>query len=542
MEDDILDTLRADGDFDILVGAIEAAGLEETFTALDSSLTVFAPTDSAFRGFAASFAIDTAALDDAGVVAALATIANSIEGQDGDGKALLASLLTYHVVPNLFPAEAAVAADTLSTLAGARLLATPGQIFDQDPTLEDAAFIAGRTDIAAENALIHAIDEVLVPQDLPDTAPTGTLPDLLAAVSGTPGFDDNGGDFDILLRALEDTALTGALGSGLLTLAAPTDAAFASLAATLGAEAETEEDAYTAIRDALAPLAGGNPTGPLTNILLYHLYDGALTRVDIASTVTLDPAGPVAPRPSATGLEDLEPNVTDPAFIDSASDLLASNGIVHAIDAVLLPFDIPEAIVSGSDGDDIFLIGPAARFVSGGAGADTAIFVSALDTVLDFDLVQGGFRLTIDGQTVDFSAVETIQLTDTSFVVDESETAAAVARLYDAALGRLYDIPGASFWTGAGAELSLAELANAFADSVEFAELIGADAPEEEVVTTLYQQILGRGPDADGLAFWTENIGNGTLGAGDLLFLFSESEENIAQEADLVANGVLLFA
>jgi uncharacterized surface protein with fasciclin (FAS1) repeats len=128
--DTIVDVAVAANGFDVLVAAVQEAGL---VGALDGNrqLTVFAPTDAAFN--------------DIGVT----------ETNVGDVGSL-AEILTYHVVPGRRSAQSVVNASSLPTLNGARI--------DVDGTAlnGDQASIA-TTDIEASNGIIHVIDGVLLP-------------------------------------------------------------------------------------------------------------------------------------------------------------------------------------------------------------------------------------------------------------------------------------------------------------------------------------------------------------------------------------------
>ncbi len=111
------------------------------------------------------------------------------------------------------------------------------------------------------------------------------------------------------------------------------------------------------------------------------------------------------------------------------------------------------------------------------------------------------------------------------------EEARGVARLYDAGLGRLADVDGLNFWIDRIEEgLEELELAAIFLESPEFEETVGeVEALEdEELVRALYDNILGREGDEDGVRFWTEALEEEGFGPDDLLLAFAESAENIA--------------
>ena len=104
-----------------------------------------------------------------------------------------------------------------------------------------------------------------------------------------------------------------------------------------------------------------------------------------------------------------------------------------------------------------------------------------------------------------------------------------VYRLYQAVLGRAPEAAGLQFWVGQAEQgLSVAQIQqglssvsqatwnsiiNGFTASAEFqSHYAGIGGPA--LVTLLYQNILGRAPDATGMATWTGILGTATAGAG----------------------------
>ena len=129
---DIVDTAVGAGNFKTLVTAVQAAGLVETLKG-KGPFTVFAPTDEAFAK------IPKADLD--------ALLKD---------KAKLAAVLTYHVVPAQVMAKD-VKAGEAKTVNGKMIKITT----DKGVMVNNATVI--KTDVAASNGVIHAIDTVLMP-------------------------------------------------------------------------------------------------------------------------------------------------------------------------------------------------------------------------------------------------------------------------------------------------------------------------------------------------------------------------------------------
>jgi uncharacterized surface protein with fasciclin (FAS1) repeats len=129
---DIVDTAVAAGSFKTLATALQAAGLVDTLKG-PGPFTVFAPTDEAFAK------IPKAQLD--------ALLAD---------KAKLTAVLTYHVVPGKVMA-ADVKPGAVKTVQGAAInVSTAGGV-----KVNNANVV--KTDITADNGVIHVIDTVILP-------------------------------------------------------------------------------------------------------------------------------------------------------------------------------------------------------------------------------------------------------------------------------------------------------------------------------------------------------------------------------------------
>ena len=131
---DIVAVASATEGFSTLVAALTAGGLVETLQGA-GPFTVFAPTDAAF-----------AALPE-GLLEKLLLPEN---------KAVLVSILTYHVVPGMVMA-ADIKAGDVATVDGSNVtLDTMSGVKVNDATVTTA-------DVAASNGVIHVIDAVIVP-------------------------------------------------------------------------------------------------------------------------------------------------------------------------------------------------------------------------------------------------------------------------------------------------------------------------------------------------------------------------------------------
>ncbi len=278
------------GDFSILVDAVVAAGLVDTLSG-PGPFTVFAPTNAAF----------------ASLLAELGVTAEQLLAD----KPLLTSVLTYHVVPGRVLAS--------DITEGAQPATVQGQAFTLGlaggPSITDAR---GRkanivaTNVQAANGVIHVIDKVILPKAA--VAPPASTPNIVQVAQSLP-------DFSILVEAVVAAGLADTLsGPGPFTVFAPNNAAFAALLGELGVSKEA--------------LLANKPL--LTAVLTYHVLAGKVLAADIkegaqAGTVqgqvfTLGLAG----GPSITDAQGRKANIV-------ATDVAASNGVIHVIDKVILP-------------------------------------------------------------------------------------------------------------------------------------------------------------------------------------------------------------
>jgi uncharacterized surface protein with fasciclin (FAS1) repeats len=143
------------------------------------------------------------------------------------------------------------------------------------------------------------------PSAAPSVAPAGDIVQVATAA----------GSFKTLLQAATAAGLVDTLkGAGPLTVFAPTDAAFAALpAGTL---------------DGLL-----KDPAKLKDILLYHVVSGTVTADQV---VKLSSATTVEGKPIKITVKDGTVYLNDTVKVVT-TDIPASNGVIHVIDAVLLP-------------------------------------------------------------------------------------------------------------------------------------------------------------------------------------------------------------
>ena len=283
-------------DLDSLAMAVTAAGLVDTLSS-PGPFTVFAPSEDAFSKLPPG-TLKTLTLP--------------------ENKELLTSILLKHVIVGAEVVKADIKTGMATTENGSVDLV----VTDMGGVTVDGANVIA-ADVSATNGVVHVIDQVLLPEGI-------VLNESILRTAAS--FDENEAfKFTILQQAIEAAGLVNALnGDGLFTVFAPTDAAF--------------KTALTP--DQLAQLVAS--PADLANILLYHVLDGKVTS---SQAKTLGGT-------SVTAKNDKKLSI----FVDMvggimindanivATDGEASNGIIHVIDAVLMP--PKEAVDEKDDNDD----------------------------------------------------------------------------------------------------------------------------------------------------------------------------------------------
>lgn len=279
--------------FNALVAAAGKAGLVSALDDPAASLTVFAPTDAAFGNLARSLGF----ADANAMVQAL-------------DSATLAKILQYHVLPARKPAATLASGTgsegTLYSFEGKAVslkLSTTGGVKITDAALTQATVTAA--DVQTDNGVIHAVDKVLVPPGVLNVV-------QMAQVNPT---------FSVLVEAVVTANLASTLsGPGPFTVFAPTDTAF------VGALTEL---ALTKPQLLASPDLGA--------ILTYHVVAG---NVRAANVVALPKPAAVATVQGGSFSVGADLGLTDALGRTAtlvATDVIASNGVIHVIDKVILP-------------------------------------------------------------------------------------------------------------------------------------------------------------------------------------------------------------
>lgn len=283
MTKSIVDIAKSNPELSTLVDAIVSAGLTDVLSGT-GPFTVFAPTNSAF-----------AKLDPATF--------NNITSSP----TLLTALLQYHVVSgNVMSGD--LSNGMVATLLSGKSL---------DINIDNGVVINGSSkvttaDVEASNGVIHIVDEVLIPDDF--VAQT-----IVQIAAGNPDFSTlvtilSLPEMADLLQAANDPTAD-------LTVFAPTNDAFAALLSALG---KTE----------LSEL----PVNLVKEIVQYHILGSAVMSSELSEgeVETLLPG------------ESVTVDLSDGVKINDSkvviADVQAINGVIHAVDAVLLPSFVAQAV------------------------------------------------------------------------------------------------------------------------------------------------------------------------------------------------------
>lgn len=140
--------------------------------------------------------------------------------------------------------------------------------------------------------------------------------------------------------------------------------------------------------------------------------------------------------------------------------------------------------------------------------------------------------------------IERIEFNDGTLALDIDGNAGQVYRLYEAAFNRRPDVDGLVFWTDAvdRGSVTLINAANSFVFSDEFTATYGSSSSVSNgaFVDLLYLNILDRAGEDDGVNFWTGELSNGNYSRAQVLFGFSESDENYFGVLSDIENGIWL--
>jgi len=312
----IVETAQNTDILSTLVQAVVAADLVDTLSG-PGPFTVFAPTNDAFAALGS-------------------TVDDLLKPENKDQ---LVKILTYHVVDGKVLSTDLTESD-VPTVQGSDVKVTV------DPPAINGANVV-LADVLATNGVVHVIDAVLIPPEEPTDdapaptddapAPTQNIVEIALGMTET---------FSTLVGLLQAADLVDTLsGPGPFTVFAPTNDAFAKI------------DAAT-----LESLAKPENKDQLTSILTYHVLSGKVLSSDLE--VGMEPK---TLEGSTIEVTSLAPPTINGDSVIGPADVLATNGVIHVIDTVLMP---------GSDDEPT--MGPTAMEESDSAGrASLAVAAAA---------------------------------------------------------------------------------------------------------------------------------------------------------------------
>ncbi|VXB88044.1 DUF4214 domain-containing protein [Massilia sp. 9I] len=196
-----------------------------------------------------------------------------------------------------------------------------------------------------------------------------------------------------------------------------------------------------------------------------------------------------------------------------------------------------EYVRFGTAGADVLTDTVANGLIDGRDGLDLAVF-DGLRSAYTISKSGSGFVVTRgDGDRVVLSSVERLKFGDGMHALDLDGAGGQVYRLYQAAFDRKPEGAGVGWWMQRMDEgTPLLSVARSFLASGEFERKYGVDPDSESFLTALYTNVLHRAPDPDGYAYWLKSL-RANFDRAELLVLFSESAENVAQVLATIQHG-----
>lgn len=272
------DVIAMSPDHTYLVAAIQQEGLESALQDNNATLTVFAPTNEAFDSLAARLNTD---------INGLLALPN------------LDDVLLYHVLGSTVDASAVTNGAVVAPLSPTNTVkltkTSGGSVYVNHAMVTQA-------DLTADNGVVHVTNEVVLPVE--------TVADI--------AIDNN---FSTLVTAVATSELLPVVTNPFvsLTVFAPTNQAFDNLAVALN----TDVNGLLALPN-------------LADVLTYHVLDVEVASSSVTNGGIVQPVSPTNTlKTTVTGGGDVFVNQAQVTAVDLGAD----NGIVHVLDAVVLPVE-----------------------------------------------------------------------------------------------------------------------------------------------------------------------------------------------------------
>lgn len=196
--------------------------------------------------------------------------------------------------------------------------------------------------------------------------------------------------------------------------------------------------------------------------------------------------------------------------------------------------------LTGSEVDDKFFSSTANDVMNGGLGKDTVKYTGNLTS---YTVNRTANSVSVDkpnsGRDV-LTNIERLVFDDRAVAFDTDGTAGRGYRIYKAAFDRTPDTGGLGYWIKQMDQgMDMVEVAARFIDSAEFRTLYGQNPSNADFLSKVYNNVLDRNPDADGLAWWVNEMKTNPAKTWQkVLADFAESTENQANVASVIATGI----
>ncbi len=265
-----------------------------------------------------------------------------------------------------------------------------------------------------------------------------------------------------------------------------------------------------------------------------RIAENAAAGRQLGAVTVSDPDGGPAPSLSLVGQH------AGYFTLDGTQIRLASGASLDHETLAALSFGVRATDIGGLHATQMFSV-DVIDVLEAGQDAEAALGGGGGYSGLQVRMEEDGVYITVGDEEIIVPANGQVQLADGTLSFGDGTDAAAIERLYLSMLGRSADGGGRTTYLEMMQDgVSLSQIAQFFLDSPEFngfvSNYLGAPSyaavTNTEFATLLYQRILGRNPDGDGLNFWVGNLNAGAISRADMLSGFILSDEARDRFAD----------
>lgn len=233
-------------------------------------------------------------------------------------------------------------------------------------------------------------------------------------------------------------------------------------------------------------------------------------------------------------------NITVNDSVNTHIDAAAGNDTITTAggnDTIIL--NGGENIVKTGAGDDVIHAGSGMDKIDGGTGFDVVQLSGTGYTaaVSNGSVVFTGTNANGDATTATLTNVQLVETSAGNISVVASQDEATVMRFYEGLLGRDVDASGFQAWT---AQLSggatVTQIAQSFLNSTEYTAASGSQS-DAAFIQSLYQGVLDRGADSEGLVFWAQQLATGHSRADVAVGIIGSTEAQTTDTGVIVITG-----